>query len=90
MANVFDITIDNDMATMVNVYLRGGIQTSTSGATFIDGFLVKKGSGNVASTIEVGDQISGWIGDVYVAGEVTTIPVNDISDVNPAIQGKVL
>lgn len=91
MANIFDITIDSDMATTINVYLRGGIQnTSSSGGTYIDGFNVKKGSGNSAATIEVGDKIAGWIGDVYITGEVTTIPVNDVSDVNPALQGEVL
>ncbi len=89
--NVFNIIIDNDMATEINVYLRGGIQnTASSGGTYIDGFNVKKGTGNVAATIEVGDKLAGWIDDVYITGEVTNIPVNDVSDINPAIQGEVL
>lgn len=90
MANIFQITIDNDMATTVNVYLRGGIQSTASGATYISGFNVTKGSGNTAGTIEIGDYIVGWIGEVYVSGRVTTIPVNDVSDLAIAGQDEIL
>ena len=67
MANIINLTVD-DSAETVNVTVSDGILTAQTGGTFISGFLVKKGSGNVAITIEIGDYVSGWIGDVWVAG----------------------
>lgn len=89
MANIINITVDDTTHT-VNVTVSDGIITASGGGTFIDGYNVKKGTGNVAATIEVGDKISGWLGDVYLAGEVAVIPVNDVSDVTMAIQGEIL
>jgi len=89
MANIINVTVD-DSAQTVNVTVSDGVLTASGGGTFIDGYLVKKGSGNVASTIEVGDKISGWLGDVWVAGEVLVIPVNDVSDIDMAVQGEIL
>lgn len=87
MANTINVTVDDSSQT-VNISVSDGVLTTSGGGTFIDGFLVTKGTGNVAGTIEVGDKVVGWIGQVYIAGEVTTIPVNDVSDVDPAIQGE--
>lgn len=89
MAQTINVTV-NDSAQTVNVTISDGLLTQSGGGTFINGFNVKKGSGNTASTIEVNDYISGWIGDVWLSGKVTTIPVNDVSDVDPAVQGEVL
>lgn len=88
MAIALDIVV-NSTTTTVEVVLTGGILT-TNDLTVIDGFITVKGAGNVAATIEAGDYISGWISDVYVHGKVLTIPVNDISDVDPALQGEIL
>lgn len=87
MPNIVNVTVD-DSANTVSVTVSDGLLTASGGGTFIDGFLVTKGVGNIAATIEVGDKIVGWIGQVYIAGEVTTIPVNDVSDVDPAVQGE--
>lgn len=88
MANTINVTVD-DSAETVNVTVSDGVlTTAASSVTVIDGFIVTKGAGNVAGTIEVGDKVVGWIGQVYVAGEVLTIPVNDVGDVDPAIQGE--
>ena len=87
MGNIINVTVD-DTNQHINVTVSDGVFTQSGGGTFIDGFLVTKGVGNTAGTIEVGDKVVGWIGQVYVAGEVTTIPVNDVSDVDPAIQGE--
>lgn len=87
MPNIVNVTVD-DSANTVSVTVSDGLLTTSGGVTFIDGFLVTKGAGNIAATIEVGDKIVGWIGQVYIAGEVTTIPVNDVSDVDPAVQGE--
>ena len=89
MANIINVTVDDTTQT-VNVTLSDGVLTASGGGTFIDGYLVKKGSGNVAGTIEVGDFISGWLGSVWIAGEVTVIPVNDVSDLDMAVQGEIL
>ena len=89
MANTINVTV-NDTTQTVNVTISDGVLTSAGGGTFISGFNVVKGSGNVAGTIEVGDFISGWIGTVWVAGEVNTIPVNDVSDLDMALQGEIL
>lgn len=89
MANIINVTVD-DSAQTVNVSVSDGVLVSTGGGTFIDGFWVKKGTGNIAATIEVGDKVDGWIGDVRVAGEVNTIPVNDVSDLDMALQGEIL
>ena len=89
MANIFNVTVD-DTAYTVNVSVSDGVLTASGGGTFIDGFNVKKGTLNVAATIEVGDYVVGWIGDVYLAGKVLVIPVNDVSDVDMAIQGEII
>lgn len=88
MARIANVTINSDMT--VNVTVQDGVVTQSGGGTFISGFNVKKGSGNVAGTIEVGDFISGWLDSVFVAGEVLTIPVTDVSDLDIAVQGEIL
>ena len=87
MAQIVNVTVD-DVNEIVNVTVADGLITSSGGGTFIDGFLVVKGAGNVAATIEVNDKISGWLNSVYIAGLVLTIPVTDVSNVNPAVQGE--
>ena len=87
MAQTVNVTVD-DSAETVNVTVSDGLLTASGGGTFINGFLVTKGAGNVLATIEVGDKVIGWISQVFVAGEVLTIPVNDVSDVDPAVQGE--
>lgn len=87
MANIINVTVD-DSAETVNVTVSDGIITASGGGTFIDGFWVVKGVGNVAGTIEVGDKVTGWIGQAFVAGEVLTIPVNSVDDVDVAVQGE--
>lgn len=57
------------------------------GAKLIDGFTVKKADGNTAETIEVGDFLYGELNGDWVAGFVTSIPVEDVSDLNLADQG---
>lgn len=89
MGNIINVTVD-DTTEQINVSVSDGIITASGGGTFISGFLVVKGSGNVAATIEVGDYVSGWIADVWVAGKVLTIPVNDVSDLDNAVQGEIL
>lgn len=90
MANVFNVKIENEMA-VINVYLRGGILSTSSGANFIDGFLVKKGAGNVAATIQIGDYIDGWIGDTKVAGKslINGTPTL-VSEINTAQEDTIL
>ena len=89
MSEVINITLadDNDI---INVYVSDAVITQGGGGTFINGFQVTKGAGNTGSTIEIGDKVIGWIDNIYVAGVVTNIPVNDPSDVNTAIQGEYL
>ena len=89
MANIINLTID-DSADTINVSVQDGIITTSGGGTFISGFLVVKGAGNVSAAIEVGDYISGWINEVWCAGKVLTIPVNDVSDLDNAVQGEIL
>lgn len=90
MSNIINVTIDDSVET-VNVTISDGIITASGGSgTFISGFEVKKGSGNVAATIEVGDYISGWLSEVWVAGKVLTIPVTDVSDLTNAVQGEII
>ena len=89
MASTINVTVD-DSAQTVNVTVSDGLLTQSGGGTFISGFLVVKGAGNVAATIEVGDYVSGWISDVWAAGKVLTIPVNDVSDLDMAVQGEIL
>lgn len=89
MANIINVTVD-DSNDIINVTVSDGVFTASGGGTFIDGYLVSKGAGNNSASIEVGDYISGWIGDVWISGKVTTVPVNDVSDVDPAIQGEIL
>ena len=81
------IEIDN-MAT-VQVIVQGGIIQTSNSLNVISGFIVQKGAGNTAGTIEVGDYITGWLSDVYVAGKVLTIPVTDVSDLDTAVQGEI-
>ena len=90
MSNVLKLFVDDQSTSVLKVSVTEGVVAIGGSVTEIDGFIVKKGAGNVASTIEVGDYISGWIGDVYVAGKVTTIPVNDVSDLSIAVQGEIL
>lgn len=87
MAQVINVTVD-DAPQTINVTVSDGLLTASGGGTFINGFLVTKGPGNVAGTIELTDKIVGWIGQVYIAGEVNTIPVTDVSHVTPAVQGE--
>ena len=89
MANTINVTV-NDTTQTINVTVSDGVLTASGGGTFISGFNVVKGSGNVAGTIEVGDFIAGWIGTVYVTGRVNTIPVNDVSDLDMALQGEII
>lgn len=89
MANIVNVTVD-DTTDTISITINDGIITASGGGTFINGFLVNKGSGNTAATIEAGDYIAGWIGEVWQAGKVTTIPVNDVSDINDAVQGEIL
>ena len=56
MANIVNVTVDDTTQT-VNVTISDGVLTVSGGGTFIDNFLVLKGSGNVAGTIEVGDKV---------------------------------
>ena len=89
MPNIINVTV-NDTTEQINVTVSDGILTTAgSSLTVIDGFIVDKGAGNVAGTIEVNDKIRGWIDDVYVAGRVNTIPVNDVSDVTTGVQGEI-
>lgn len=87
MANIINVTVD-DSAETVNVTVSDGVITASGGGTFISGFLVTKGVGNTAGTIEVGDKVVGWIGQVFVAGGALNVPINDVSDVDPAVQGE--
>lgn len=89
MSNVLKLFV-SDNRDVLKVSVSEGVRVIGGSITAIDGFVVKKGAGNVASTIEVGDYISGWIGDVYVAGKVTSIPVTDVSDLDIAVQGEIL
>ena len=89
MSEVINITLSDD-SEVVNVYVNDAVITQGGGGTFINGFQVSKGAGNIGSTIEIGDKVIGWIDNIYVAGVVTNIPVNDPSDVNTAIQGEYL
>lgn len=85
--NVINVTVD-DVYETINIVVTDGVIVQGGGATIIDGFQVVKGPGNTGTTIEVGDKINGWLDNVYIAGEVTNTPVNDVSDVNTALQGE--
>jgi len=90
MANIVNVTVD-DTAFTVNVTVSDGVITADGGGTFIDGFWVTKGAGNIAATIEVGDLVDGWIGLVKIAGRVNSIPIGaDVSNIDPATQGEIL
>lgn len=98
MPNIINVTVGDpslvavtveENTEVVNVTLNDGVFVQSGGGLFIDGFLVKKGVGNVAATIEVGDFVDGWIGTVRVSGRVNTIPVNDVSDLDMALQGEI-
>ena len=89
MSEVINVTL-SDHNDVINVYVTDAVITQGGTGTFIDDFHVVKGSGNIGTTIEIGDKIAGWIGDIYVAGEVNSIPVTSPSNVNPAIQGQYL
>jgi len=88
MAEAVNIIITETTPT-VEIVITGGIVQQSNALLIIDSFLVKKGSGNVGAGIEVGDYIVGWISDLYAAGKVLTIPVTDISDLDPAVQGEI-
>ena len=89
MPNIINLTVDDTTQT-VNVTVSDGLVTP-SGALFISGFLVKKGSGNVDTTaIEVDDYVIGWINDTWAAGKVASIPVTTTSNLTTAVQGEVL
>jgi len=78
-----NVTIDN-MPEITYVPVDSG-----DGPKLIDGFTVTKADGNtLTSSIEGGDFIYGFFGDVFAAGTVTTIPVNDITDINVAVKGE--
>ena len=89
MANVINVTID-DVYETINVVVSDAVIVQGGGATIIDGFQVVKGAGNTGTTIEVGDKVNGWLDNVYIAGIVLNTPVNDVSDVNTALQGEYL
>lgn len=83
------IVVADDMAT-VNVIVQGGVITRT-GLTEIDGYVVKKGSGNTANTIEVGDFIAGWESTSrYIAGVVNALPYTTSGNVTYAVQADAL
>jgi len=86
--NIVNIAVDDSTET-INITIQDGIITAAGGGTFISGFNTIKGAGNVAATIEVGDYVSGWISEVWVAGKVLTIPVTDVSDLSNAVQGEI-
>ena len=98
MAQIIDITLSDindttdvslvDHYEVINVTVSDAVLNISGSGLFINNFSVVKGAGNVASTIEVGDKLWGFIDNVFVAGLVTTIPVNDVSDINVAIQGE--
>ena len=89
MAQTINVTVE-DVTDTINVTVSDATITIQGSGLVIDGFQVVKGAGNTDSAIEVNDKIAGWIGDVYVAGIVTSTPVNDVSDVNTAVQGEAL
>ncbi len=89
MAESVNIIITDDTPT-IQIVITGGIIQQSNALNIIDGFLVDKGAANSGAGIEVGDYISGWIADLYVNGKVLTIPVTDISDLAPALQGEIL
>ena len=89
MAQVINVTV-NETTEVVNVTISDALVVQSGGGLFINSFLVIKGSGNSAASIEVGDYASGWIGDVWVAGKVLVIPLNDVSDLDFAVQGEIL
>ena len=88
MAEAVNIIITETTPT-VEIVITGGIIQQSNSLLVIDSFLVQKGAGNTGSGIEVGDYISGWISDLFVNGKVLTIPVVDISDLDPALQGEI-
>jgi hypothetical protein len=56
----------------------------------IDGFTVKKGTGNTNfAAIEVGDYCNGWDGDRYLAFRVTGAPYTTESNRAYAIEGEI-
>lgn len=83
------VIVDNSTTT-VRVIMTGGILMASSSLLVIDGFVTAKGAGNVAPTHEIGDFVSGWIGTTYVAGRINNLPLNDVSDLDMAVQGTIL
>ena len=65
MANTINITVDDSAQTVAVTVSDGFI---VSGGTFIGDFLVTKGTGNTAATIEIGDYLTGWIGNTFISG----------------------
>jgi hypothetical protein len=100
MADIINITLSNidetttvalsDHYEVINVTVSDAVLNITGTGTSIDGFSVIKGAGNISTQIEVGDKIWGFIDNVFIAGLVTNTPVNDVSDVNIAVQGEYL
>lgn len=94
MATVVNVILDNGTTT-VNVVMTGGILFEASSLPVIDGFIVQKGSGNVAPTIEIGDYLSGWLSvapsdEIYInARSLINGTPTTISEVAPAVQGEI-
>lgn len=88
MALIINLTVDDSNDT-VSVTTSDGFFQSSGDQTFVSGFRLIKGAGNVAATIEVNDYVDGWIGTTFVAGRVNTIPITSAAHVDPAVQGQV-
>ena len=50
-------------------------------------FTVTKVSPNTANSIQVGDKVYGWIDNVFVAGQVKSIPVTSKANLSIAVSG---
>jgi len=84
----FSLTIDDTGDTVALTVTDGVFVDQNGGVKFIDSFMVKKGSGNTADTIELTDYVIGWIGDTFVSGIVTNIPITTTSDISVAVEGE--
>ena len=84
----FNLTIDDTGDTVALTVTDGIFVDQNGGLKFIDGFLVKKkDSPSTPNSIEVGDQVFGFIGTTAIGGTVTNVPITTTSDINPAIEG---
>ena len=75
------------MAT-IQLAIQGGVINLSGTIGIIDGFHVKKGSGNTAGTIEVGDFIAGYLTTSparYIVGEVTALPYTTEGNITLAV-----